>query len=83
MKMNLTISSVHTADIRIDMIKHVTKWLCDCCGEEMPPIQSLDDLVPKSATKEWSTQGLDNEFLKLKLALSTSLNLKENTYERN
>lgn len=79
MKLNLTISSVHTADIRIDMIKHITKWLCDCCGEEMPPIQSLDDLVPKSTTKEWNTKGLDicpmcalkldNELLKLKLEL--------------
>ncbi len=51
--------------------------LCDCCGEKMPPIKSLDDLIIKSATQVWDTHlfdicptcalKLDNEFLRMKL----------------
>lgn len=59
-------------------VKHV----CDMCGNKMPPIKSAEDLVPKSATKEWDLHlfdicpicalKLDNEFLKMRLQFTTA-----------
>lgn len=61
------------------MVDVITKYLCDCCGSEMPSIKYLDDLIPKSATKVWNLKGfdicpicalkIDNELLKLQLHL--------------
>lgn len=61
------------------MIK--VECLCDCCGEKMPSVKSLDDLIIKSATQVWDTHlldicptcalKLDNELLKMKLQYAT------------
>ena len=61
--------------------------LCDYCGEKMPPIKSLNDLIIKSATQVWDMHlfdicptcalKLDNTFLRMKLQHINTGDLKD------